>query len=163
MEFKKLIDEIAAQTELLNELLAVLERETTEMGEVNIAAMTLSNQAKEELIGRIAERSPHIQLAVTQLAAREGLAGATTLGTVAEHVAKKGKREILAKQQQIRATAERVQQVAALNREIAERFSASVTSSLSLITRLINQSNVYGASGGYQVRPTGAVMINREA
>ena len=163
MELKKLIDEIATQTGLLNELLLVLERETTEMGEVNIAAMTLSNQTKEELIGRIAEHSPHIQQAVTRLAAREGLAGTASLGTVAEHVAKRGNRDVLAKQQQIRATAERVQQVAALNREIAERFSASVTSSLNLITRLINQSNVYGASGGYQVRPTGAVMINREA
>lgn len=163
MELKKLIDEITVQTELLNELLKVLERETTEMGNVNIAAMTLSNQTKEELIDKIAENSPHIQRAVTQLAVREGLSGTVSLGTVAEHIAKKGNRNVLAKQQQIRATAERVLQVAALNREIAERFSASVTSSLNFITRLINQSNVYGASGGYQPRSTGAVMINREA
>lgn len=163
MELKKLIAEIAVQTELLNELLGVLERETTEMGDVNVAAMNISHQAKEALIARIAEHSPQIRQAITNLAAREGMPSAASLGAVAEHIAKKGNREVLAKQQQIRATAERVQQVASLNREIAERFSASVTSSLNLITRLINQSNVYGSSGGYQPRSTGAVMINREA
>ena len=164
MELKKLIEEINVQSELLNNLLKLLERETAEMGDIDITAMNLSNQSKEELIGTIAEHSPQIQRAILQLAAREGLVpGASTLGTLAEHFAKRGNRELLKKQQQIRSTAERVQQVAGLNREIAERFAASVTSSLNLITRLINQSNVYGASGGYQLRPASAVMVNREA
>lgn len=163
MELKKLIEEIVAQNGLLNELLGVLERETAEMGDVNIAAMGISNQAKEELTTRIAERSQHIQRAVSQLAAREGVPGAVSLGILAEHFAKKGSGELLVKQKQIRATAERVQQVASLNREIAERFSASVSSSFNLITRLISQSNVYGSSGGYQLQPVSSVMINREA
>ncbi len=163
MELKKLIEEINVQTELLNDLLKLLERETAEMGDINITAMNLSNQSKEELIDKIAEHSPHIQRVILQLAAREGLPMTASLGMLAEHFAKRGNRELLKKQQQIQRTAERVQQVAGLNREIAERFAASVTSSLNLITRLINQSNVYGASGGYQQRPASAVMVNREA
>lgn len=163
MQLKKMIEEITIQTGMLNELLQVLERETTEMGDVNTAAMNVSNEAKEELIARIAEHAPHIKQAVAALAINSGLSVTTSLGTVAAFVAKGGSPELLAKQQQIQKTAERVQQVAALNHEIAERFASSVTTSLNLITRLINQSNVYGASGGYQQRPAGAVMINREA
>lgn len=158
-----MFEEISVQAELLNQLLQVLERETAEMGDVNINAMNLSNQTKEELTARIKEHTPYLQQAISAQAVREGLPGSATLGTVAEHIAKKGNRELLAKQRQIRGTAERIQQVAALNREIAERFASSITTSLSLITRLVNQSNVYGASGGYQQRPVDAVMVNREA
>lgn len=163
MELKKLIEEITVHTGLLHELLQVFERETVEMGDVNIAAMNVSNQAKEEWISKISGHTEQLKRAIAALAVREGLPSTAALGAVAEHVAKKGNRSLLAKQQEIRDTADRIQQVATLNREIAERFSASATSTLGLITRLINQSNVYGASGGYQQRPAGAVMINREA
>jgi len=163
MELKKMLEEITVQTELLNQLLQVLERETAEMGDVNINAMNLSNQAKEELTTKIKEHTPSLQQAISAQAVREGLPGSTSLGAVATHIAKRGNRELLTKQEQIRGTAERIQQVAALNREIAERFASSITTSLSLITRLVNQSNVYGASGGYQQRPVDAVMVNREA
>lgn len=163
MELKKLIEEIDVQTALLNDLLMLLEQETVEMGDINITAMNLSNQSKEELIGRIAEHSPRTQQAISQMAALEGLPVTASLGKLAEHIAKRGDRELLTKQQQIHKAAERVRQVAALNRDIAERFASAVTTSLGLITRLVNQSNVYGASGGYQQRPAGAVMINREA
>ncbi|MHB8057146.1 MAG: flagellar protein FlgN [Desulfuromonadaceae bacterium] len=163
MELKKMFEEIAVQTELLNQLLQVLERETAEMGDVNINAMNLSNQIKEELTARIAEHTPCLQKAISAQAVREGLPGSVTLGTLAAHIAKRGNRELLVRQQQIQSTSERIQQVAALNREIAERFASSITTSLSLITRLVNQSNVYGASGGYQQRPVDAVMVNREA
>lgn len=163
MELKKLIEEITVHTGLLHELLQLFERETVEMGDVNIAAMNVSNQAKEELMAKISGHTEQLKGAIDALAVREGLSSTVSLGTLADHVAKKGNRSLLAKQQEIRDTAERIQQVAALNREIAERFSASATSTLGLITRLINQSNVYGASGGYQQRPASAVMINREA
>lgn len=163
MELKKLIEELSVHTGLLNELLQVLERETSEMGDINIEAMGQSNRAKEELIPRISGHAQQLQQAIAALALREGLPGSTPLGILAGHIAKRGNRELLVKQQQIKDTADRVQQVSALNCEIAERFTSSVTTSLNLITRLINQSNVYGASGGYQQQPAGAVMINREA
>lgn len=163
MKMKKLIEEIDIQTEIMKELLQVLERETAEMGDINIIAMNLSNQTKEELIARIAEHTPHLQKAVSVFAVDRGLSESTTLGVVAKHVAKNGNQQLLAKQQQILSTAELVQQVSTLNKEIAERFASSITSSLGLITRLVNQSNIYGSSGGYQQRPAGAVMVNREA
>lgn len=163
MEHKKLIEELIMHTELLNELLRLLEQETSEMGDVNIAAMNQSNLAKEALMPKIAAHAVQLQLAISALAVREGLPGSATLGVLAGHVAKKGSRELLVKQQLIKDTANRVRQVSALNCEIAERFALSVTTSLNLITRLINQSNVYGASGGYQQRSASAVMINREA
>jgi flagellar biosynthesis/type III secretory pathway chaperone len=163
MELKRVVEAVAIQSGLLSELLLVLECETDEMGAVNINAMNLSNLTKEQLTARIAAHSPLLQQAVSALAVREGLSGTTTLGTVAEHIAKKGSRELRTRQQQLLRLAERVRQAAALNREIAERFTSTVTDSLSLITRLMNQSNVYGASGGYLQRSAGAVMINREA
>ncbi len=49
-----------------------------------------------------------------------------------------------------------------MNLEVAQRFSSTVTLSLDLMTRLVNQSNMYG-TGGYQQRQTGAVIINMEA
>lgn len=163
MELKKLMEMLNLHDRLQNELLQVLERETAEMGDINISAMIASNQSKEILIGRIAEHSPALQLAIKELAAREGLTGTVSLGKLAENIAKRGNRELLIKQQQICGLAKRIQEVATMNGEIAERFVTSATTSLNLITRLVNQSNVYGASGGYMQRSAGAVMINREA
>lgn len=163
MEIKKLIEEITIETGLLEELLKVFERETAEMANIDLTAMALSNEHKEDLIAKIHLHSPTLQSTISGLALREGLPETTSLATLAEYAAKKGNTELLSKQQKIRRTTERLQQVAALNREIAERFASNVTTSLGLITRLINQSNVYGASGGYQQRSAGAVMINREA
>lgn len=163
MELKKLMETLAIEAGLLDDLLALLERESAELGNIDINAMAVSNQDKEMLINKIAGHSPHMQQAVSACAVREGLAAATSLAALAEHLSKKGNRELLSKQQQISKTAAKIKQAAALNQEIAERFAAMVTTSLGLITRLVNQSNVYGASGGYQQRPTGAVMINREA
>ncbi len=75
----------------------------------------------------------------------------------------KGKKDVSRLHEELNRVAGRIRQLISINREIAERFAASVTSSLELLTRVINQSNIYGASGGYQQRPAGAVMINREA
>lgn len=163
MELKKLLDEIATHTSLLKELLRVLQQETVQMGNIDISAMGLSNQTKEELTARIAEQSPRLLDAVSALFDREGLSGKATLGALAGYLSKKGNRELLDRQQEMLLIIENIQRVAALNQEISERFASSVTSTLGLITRLINQSNVYGATGGYQLNSAGAVMINREA
>jgi hypothetical protein len=75
----------------------------------------------------------------------------------------KGNREIPRLHAELNGAAVKIRQVAAVNRDIAERFAVSVTTSLTLLTRLINQSNTYGASGGYQQAAVGSVMINKEA
>ena len=163
MEIKNLMQAITIHNGLLNELLQVLERETTEMATLDIAAMSLSNQAINELVAKIAEHAQHLQQTASLLAAHEGLPGTASLGAIAEHVAKRGNRDLLASQRKIYELAEQIRQVIAFNSGIATRFASTVTSSLSFISSLINQSNVYGASGGYQLRPTGAIMINRVA
>jgi len=163
MELKRVIEAIEIQSGLMSELLQVLERETGEMGSININAMSMTNLTKEELTARITAHTPLFQQAVSALATREELPASTSLGAIAEHLAKKGSRELRTKQQQLLRLAERVRRATSLNREIAERFTSMVADSLGLMTRLINQSNVYGASGGYQQRPATAVLINREA
>lgn len=163
MKLNELLDTLAVQSALLDELLAVFERETVEMGEVNVSGMADVNQAKETLINKIAEISQSVQQAVSGLAVSYGLASATSLKDIAGHLAQKGDGQLLLKLQRLSGTTDKIKQAAALNMEIAERFSSTITTSLTLITRLINQSNVYGATGGYQRNNAGAVMINREA
>lgn len=163
MELKKLIEIVTVLGGLLDDLLAVLERETAEMGAINVTAMADSNRDKEELVRKISEQDSVLKRAVSNLAVREGLAADTSLGALAELLGKKGSRELRVKQQHLKVTANKIQQAAALNREIAERFASTVSTTLTLIARLTSQSNVYGSSGGYQQPRTGAVMINMEA
>jgi len=121
------------------------------------------NTQKEEISSRIADHAEILRNTVKEAIFREGLSPNATLGELAYAIQKKGNREIARLYAELNAIADRVREVLAFNREIAERFAASVTSSLELITRLIKQSNTYGASGGYQQQPTSSVMINREA
>ncbi len=163
MELKKLIEIVTVLGVLLDDLLAVLERETAEMGVINVAAMADSNRDKEELVKKISDQDSVLKHAVSVLAAREGLAPDAPLGALAELLEKKGSVELHAKQQLMKITADKIQRTAALNREIAEKFASTVSTTLTLIARLTNQSNVYGSSGGYQQIRTGAVIINTEA
>ncbi len=163
MELKGLFDAVAVQAELLDRLLASLERETAELSNVKIDAMTRTNQEKEELIGKISRHSSVLQREIAAAAAVEGLPSDATLGAIAKHLAKKGQNELQQRQNSLKRTAARIRRVGAMNREIAERFAATISNSLNLMARLINQSNVYEARGGFQRRPSGAVMINREA
>lgn len=163
MVLKKMMTAVTAQAALLDELLELLGRETTELSAVNIAAMTQTNQAKEALLKKISENAQVMQQAIADMATGEGLAPDSPFGVVAEHLSKKGLTEPLIWQARLKSTAEKIRQVATMNHGIAERFSSTIATSLNLVTRIINQSNVYGATGGYKKGTTGAVMINREA
>lgn len=163
MELKKLMTATATQAALLDELLALLERETAELSDVNISAMTQTNLAKEELLRKMAEHAPVMQRAISDMAMREGFPAGTPLGVIAEHLAKRGATELIRDQKRLKKTAEKIKGVAARNSGIAERFASTIATSLKLVTRIINQSNTYGATGEYQKGQAGAVMINREA
>lgn len=163
MELKKLMTATTTQAAFLDELLALLERETAELSNVNISAMTQTNQEKEELLKKIAEHAPVMQRAISDMAMGEGFSAGTQLGVIAEHLAKRGVTELLSEQKRLKTTAEKVKRVAAINHGIAERFASTIATSLKLVTRIINQSNVYGATGAFQKGQAGAVMINREA
>lgn len=163
MKIRKLSETLAEQQKVLEELLDLLERETRDLSEVHIDAMTEINNRKEEVGARIQALAAPLRKAIDEAALSLGLPENSSLGELAAKLAAKGNKEILAQQEQLHQVAEKVRQVAVMNQEIAERFAATLNQSLNFLTRIISQSNVYGASGGYQQRPTGAVMINMEA
>lgn len=163
MELQKLMTATTTQITLLDELLALLERETAELSDVNISAMTQTNLAKEELLKKVAAQALVLQQAISDMAMGEGFSSGASLGVIAEHLANKGVTELLREQRRLKKTAEKVRQVAAMNHGIAERFSSTIATSLKLVTRIINQSTMYGATGEFQKGQAGAVMINREA
>lgn len=163
MELKKLGGLLSGQLVLLQELLTLLERETGELGDIRLEAMMEINRRKEELSERIEAQASQLRGAIAESVATEGLPAGTSLGALADKLKQKGNREIPQLHGELNRVVERIRQALAINREIAERFANSVSTSLGLLTRLINQSSMYGASGGYQQRSTGAVMINREA
>lgn len=163
MKIKMLSEALSVQQKVLEELLDLLERETRDLADVNIEAMVEINSQKEEVGARIQVHTALLRQMIGEAAVGLGLPGDSPLGELAARLGQQGNKEILLQHEQLNKVAEQVQQVAAMNHEIAERFAATLNQSLNFLTRIINQSSVYGASGGYQQRPTGAVMINMEA
>lgn len=163
MSIDTLITILEAQLHLLEEFFNLLSRETRELADINLDAMAEINGQKESIATRIETHSALLRKELEEAASREGLSPKATLGELAAIYKQKGKKDISRLHEDLNRVTDRIRQAISINREIAERFAASATSSLELLTRVINQSNTYGASGGYQQRPTGAVMINREA
>lgn len=163
MEIKKLESVLAEQLRLLESLLAVLNRETGELAEIHLDAISEINLQKEKLTSSIDAYTSPLRQAIGEAVSREGLPPTATLRELAARLKAKGNREIPRLHKELNKIASQIQQVAEVNRDIAERFAESVTTSLTLLTRLINQSNTYGASGGYQQQVVRSVMINREA
>jgi flagellar biosynthesis/type III secretory pathway chaperone len=160
---KNLNAALEQQLKLLEELHSVLKRETNELSDVHVDAMAEINLQKEELSSRFAAHAAILKTAIQDVAAREGLSSRAALGELAASFSKKGNKEIARFHAELNATADRIKELLVLNRDIAERFAASVGNSLDFIARIINQTSTYGASGSYQQRPAGAVLINREA
>jgi flagellar biosynthesis/type III secretory pathway chaperone len=153
---------LETQVLLLNELINLLQRETGELAAIHLDAMAAINGQKELLTARSEAHSTVLQKAIEEAAIREGLSSKATLGELAAKCKKRGNNEISRLHGELNRLAERARETIGINAEIAERFAASVTSSLELLTRVINQSTTYGSSGDYQQRPASAVMINRE-
>jgi len=151
------------QLKLLEELQSLLRRETNELSEIHLDAMAEINAQKEDLSSRIAAHGAILRDAIQEVASREGLSPKASLGELAVRLQQKGNRDIVRLHAELNATAGQIKELLALNREVAERFSASVGNTLDFIARIINQTSTYGASGSYQQRPAGAVLINREA
>jgi hypothetical protein len=148
---------------MLEELLALLQRETGELTAIHLEAMAEINVQKESMAAGIEAHSAVLQKAMEEAAIRAGLSSKTTLGELAASCKQKGNNNVSRLHHELNRVAGLIREAINTNREIAERFAESVTSSLELLTRVINQSTTYGAYGGYQQRPAGAVMINREA
>lgn len=159
---KELINHLAAQLKLLEELLTVLERETHEMAGINLAAMAEINALKEDLSIRIEAHTVPLRPLIEEVAVSTGLRPGATLGELAVLMGNQENKEIPRLHQKLNHVAGRIQQVAAMNRDIAENFVKTVTLSLNFLSRIINQSQLYGASGGFQRNQTGAAIINRK-
>lgn len=149
--------------QLLEGFFALLSREAREMSDINLDAMAEINSQKEAVAARIETHAALLRKELEEAAVGEGLSAKTTLGELAQICKQKGNADVVRQHAELNRVAARINESININREIAERFAASVTSSLELLARVINQSNTYGSSGGYQQRPTGAVLINREA
>lgn len=163
MGTKKLIQTLTFQLQALKELLQLLEQETDQLTAINIEAMAEINEKKEAALARIQEHTAPLRQLIIEVAAEIGLPANCPLGELTAKLAKQGYKGVVEIHGELNLVAEQVCQVAALNHEIAERFTGTLTQSLDFLTKVLSQSNVYGASGGYQQRPTGSVMINREA
>jgi flagellar biosynthesis/type III secretory pathway chaperone len=157
---KTLTEVLSTQLKLLEELSCLLERETREFGAMNLDAMAEVNRLREELTERIEAHNGLLRQAISAAASELGLAPDATLGDVAANTSQKAIQRLY---RELDAAAQRVQGRAVMNHEIAERFVATAASTMNFLTRLIQQSSVYGASGGYQQRSVGSVMINRKA
>jgi flagellar biosynthesis/type III secretory pathway chaperone len=151
------------QLNLLEELKNLLKRETNELSEIHLDAMAEINGQKEDLSSRIAAHAETLRNAIQEVAAREGLSTKASLGELAVRLQQNGNRDIVRLHAELNVAAGQIKELLVLNREVAERFAASVTGSLELVTRIINQTSTYGASGSYQQRPAGSMLINREA
>jgi flagellar biosynthesis/type III secretory pathway chaperone len=160
MAMQTLISALETQLQLLEGFYDLLSRETRELSEIHLDAMAEINSQKESIAARIEAQSVLVRKEIEEAAIREGLSAKATLGELA---AKCNQKDITRFHKDLNSVAGRIKQISSANCDIAERFAASVASSLSLLTRVINQSNTYGSSGSYQQRTTGAVMINREA
>ena len=163
MAIHALIAALETQLHLLEEFFNLLSRETRELSDIHLDAMAEINNQKESAAALIETHSAVLRKEMEEAASREGLSSKAMLGELADACTRKGKKDVSLLHEELNTVADRIRQTISVNREIAERFAASVASSLELLTRVINQSKIYGASGGYQQRPTGSVMINREA
>ena len=164
MKARELTAALSTQLKLLEELLALLERETPELAGVSLDAMAEINALKEDAVARIEAHTDPLRHTIAEVAASLGLPpDTTTLGEVAALLNKQGNADVQRLHQELNRVAEQVRQVAAMNREIAERFVSTVGNSLNFLARILNQSSFYGASGGYQRPQPGAVIINRKA
>jgi flagellar biosynthesis/type III secretory pathway chaperone len=163
MEMKKLAEELLIQSGYFKELASCLERETVELSNINLVVMDELNKEKEEIASRVESRTEPLKNAMMDVIRREGLDIETTLGGLCLVLKKKGNLEIPRLYGDLKLLADKNHQLLILNKEIAEKFAESVGSTIDVLTKVVNQSNLYGSSGGYQQRPTGSVLINREA
>jgi len=160
---KNLVAALEEQLGLMKELHDLLKKETDQLADVKVAAMTETNARKEELSSRMYAHSAVLRTALQAGVLAEGLSPNATLGELVVIANRKGDRDIARLHSELNDLSGQVKDLLALNREIAEKFASSLGSSLEFISRIINQTSTYGASGSYQQRSAGSVLINREA
>lgn len=163
MSISGLAKELSQLLGYFRELEKCLEQETKDLSSINLESIAAINRQKEEIAAKVEARTEVLRRLLNDVSSALGLPADTSLGTLADKLRLRGNLEIPRLHKELNTVAEHNRVLLNLNREIAEKFSASVGNTLELLTKLINQSNTYGASGGYQQRQAGSVLINREA
>jgi flagellar biosynthesis/type III secretory pathway chaperone len=79
---KTLTEILAIQLQLLEDLYTILERETRELGDMNLDAMAEVNRIKEDLTERIEAHTGLLRQAIAAAASDMGLGPDATLGDV---------------------------------------------------------------------------------
>lgn len=161
METKSLEETLSSQLQLFEELHTLLEQETGELAKMNLEAMADINRHKDELSERIEAHSTSLRQKISAIASELGLASDVTLGAVAAAIGKKN--DLLRLRRELTLAAQRVQDTAAVNCTISERFVKTATMALGFLSSVINRSSVYGSTGSYLQRSSLPVTFNREA
>lgn len=158
----KLKDILSTQLKLMGELLALLERETSELLAVNLDALAEINAVKESTTERINEHTAPLRQAVSEVAANSELPSNATLVEVITCLGKQGYKEIPRLYQDLNTQAKQVRHAAAMNQDLAERSVSMVQIALFILAQLLEQSLTYGASGSFQQWPAGGIIINND-
>jgi flagellar biosynthesis/type III secretory pathway chaperone len=161
METKSLEETLLSQIHLFEELHTLLEQESGELAKMNLEAMADIHRRKEELSERIEAHSNSIRQEISAIAPELGVASDATVGMVAAAIGKKN--ELPRLRQKLTLAAQRVQETAAVNGTISERFIKTANMALGFLSSVVNRSSVYGATGGFVPRSSVSVMFNREA
>jgi len=158
----KLKDILSTQLKLMGELLALLERETSELLGVNLDALAEINVLKESTTERINEHTAPLRQTVSEVAANADLPSNANLVEVITYLGKQGYKEIPRLYQDLNTQAKQVRHVAALNQDIAERSVSMVQITLFILEQLLEQAITYGASGSFQQWQAEGIIINND-
>ncbi|MDD2852895.1 MAG: flagellar protein FlgN [Desulfuromonadaceae bacterium] len=158
----RLKDILATQKRLMGELLALLERETSELLHINLDAMSEINSTKESMTVRINEHTIPLRQAVSEIATNSGLPLNASLVDVVSRLGKKGHKEIPRLYQDLNSLAKQVKNVTALNMDIAERSVAMIKNTLFILAQILDQSSTYDASGSYYKWQVDGIIISKD-
>ncbi len=156
-------DILATQMKLMGELLAILDRETSELLRINLDAMSEINGLKESMTARINEHTVPLRQTISEVASSSGLPLNASLVDVVSRLGRKGDQEIPRLYQDLSSLANQVRHVTALNQEIAECSVSMIKNALFILAQILNQSSTYDASGNYYQWRVDAIIIKNDA
>jgi hypothetical protein len=146
----------------MEKLLALLERETSELLGVNLDAMAEINVLKESTTERINEHTVPLRQTVSEVAISSELPSNSTLVEVITCLGRQGYKEIPLLYQDLNTKAKLVRHVAAMNQDIAEYSISMVKTALFILTQLLERSITYSACGSYLQWKNEGIIINND-
>lgn len=156
-----LLDEELA---VCNELKQLMLAEQQALITLDTVKMEELNSRKEKMVLRQRKTAESLKEAMGRTAHQAGLAATCSLSDLVRKLPPEAGKRAKVLQNELLKTGTEVSDLARQNKEMLERFLATVNTSLSFITKVLNSSNFYGAGGTYlNNERTGAMIVNREA